>query len=80
MDGMTRSQKDAARGRPNPGGGASKTMEKVIVVENKDKGWTTKYSHQKRPDHDLRMKSAIPYDKLVRPSRKAFTTEISFPK
>jgi len=58
---------------------ASRAVERVVVVENPNVGWTSTFNHQKRPDHDLRMKTAMPYHKMVRPSRKAFTTDVPGP-
>ena len=50
-------------------------QEKVEIVENTDKLWTTKYDKQKRVDQDSRTKNVMPYARLVKKGSKPFTTE-----
>jgi hypothetical protein len=48
-------------------------------MENSDRTWTTQYDKQKRVDQDSRTKAATPYHRLVKTSRKPFTTEKAVP-
>ncbi len=47
------------------------------IVENKDKKWTSTYSHQKRPDTSERLKHVIPKDRLVVKRGRIFSTDTS---
>lgn len=49
-------------------------------VEIKQKPWTSKYNHQKRPDIDQRVSKILPRDRLVRKTRNYFTTETNLEK
>jgi len=55
----------------------NKEFEGIEFVENTDKPWTPKYSHQKIKDQESRIKGVIPYHRLNKKSNTGtFTTDI----